>query len=627
MVSSRYDSCRLNVRIIKFIFTFRKRIDLKRLFQSPDERILLIRNVFALNSKILQFLSILTFSLLIFDLGFNQDLDHSLLKKIFDGSLLLLALGFIIRLFSKTESYKVPRLVIEVLIILSLGIASAVNFGLIEFTNRITLANLQINDFFVNTLIFVLFIIELSKLTLSVNQLRIHPALVFILSFLVVILIGTGLLLLPNATTNGISIIDALFTSTSAVCVTGLIVVDTASDFTFMGQFIIMLLFQVGGLGMMTFTSFFGFFFKGSYSLQNQLFLKDYINEDNIGAINSTLLKIIFFTFITEGIAAFSIYHIINSELFESSGEQVFFAIFHSISGFCNAGFSILGDGLYEVGFREEYTVHLILATAIILGGIGFPVILGYYNYFKHIVIDTKNVILTGQNYQHAPRVVNINIKLIVYTSGILLILGFISYWVFESHHTLEGLSGYGKFATTVFGSVTPRTAGFNTVDMSGLAMPTILIYLILMWIGASPGSTGGGLKTSTIAVAVLNVVSLSKGKDRVEIFKRQISNETIRKAFSVILLSFLVIGLGVFLVLLFDPQLSLIDVAFEIFSAFSTVGLSLGITGELSFGSKIVVTIIMFLGRVGTLTILVAFVRKARTLRYKYPEEGVFIT
>jgi Trk-type K+ transport system membrane component len=205
--------------------------------------------------------------------------------------------------------------------------------------------------------------------------------------------------------------------------------------------------------------------------------------------------------------------------------------------------------------------------------------------------------------------------------------LGFLSYYYFESENTLKGLSGYGKFVTAFFGSVTPRTAGFNTVDMTALAVPTVLIYLILMWIGASPGSTGGGLKTSTFAVAVLNTLSVAKGKERVEVFSREISNDTIKKAFAVIQLSFLVIGLGVFMVMLFNPEMNILDVAFEIFSAFSTVGLSLGITAGLSTGSKIVVTVIMFLGRVGTLTVLVALVKKVRSQNYKYPEESVFIS
>ena len=597
------------------------------LLNSPDKRILLARKIFLVNGRLLSLLSFLAFIVLIYDIGFESISNEKIIDTLYNILLLLISLGYIIRILSKSEKYSKGRYIVEIFIILFLLVTSLINLEIIEQRSSITIGNLELKTFLVNLLIFTLFLIELSKLSLTINQLRIHPALIFLLSFLIVILIGTGLLMLPNATVKGISLIDALFTSTSAVCVTGLIVLDTSSDFTFLGQFIILILFQVGGLGMMTFTSFFGFFFKGSYSLQNQLFLKDYINEENIGAINSTLVKIILFTLITEGIAALLIYSAVDKSLFESMGERLFFSIFHSISGFCNAGFSILGNGLYEVGFREEYTVHLIIALVIILGGIGFPVVLGYYNYLKHVFIGTKRMITGEEEYKHTPRVVNVNIRLIVYTTAILLIIGFVTYWIFEAEHTLKGLSGYGKFVTAFFGSVTPRTAGFNTVDMQSLAMPTILIYLILMWIGASPGSTGGGLKTSTIAVAALNAVSIAKGKDRVEVFNRQIGNETLRKAFAVILLSFMVIGFGVFLVLLFDPQLPLISVAFEIFSAFSTVGLSLGVTGDLSTGSKIVVTVIMFLGRVGTLTVLVAFIKKASTLRYKFPEEGVFIT
>ncbi|SMD42450.1 potassium uptake protein, TrkH family [Aquiflexum balticum DSM 16537] len=596
-------------------------------FNSPDQRLLLIKKIFGVNNKVLQLLSFLAFAVLVYDLGFTEESQIGFFKIFYNVILVLLAIGLTIRLFSEFERYKRARFITEIFIILLLLFAAMVNLDWINLGFSQKIVNLHINTFLANLVILILFLIELSKLALNVNQLAIHPAMVFIMSFLIVILIGAGLLLLPNATHNGISLIDALFTSTSAVCVTGLIVLDTSSDFTFMGQFIIMILFQVGGLGMMTFTSFFGFFFKGSYSLQNQLFLKDYINEEKISAINSSLIKIIMFTLIVEGAAALMVYSVVDKGLFDNFGDRVFFAVFHSISGFCNAGFSTLGNGLYEAGFRTAYHMHLIIAITIIIGGIGFPVVLGYYNYLRHLVIGTKKMITGEEEYRHAPRVVNINIRLIVYTTFILLVLGIVTYYLFEAEHTLKGLSGYGKFVTVIFGAVTPRTAGFNTVDMSALAMPTILIYLILMWIGASPGSTGGGLKTSTIAVAVLNTISIAKAKDRVEVFNRQISNETIRKAFAVILLSFLVIGLGVFLVILFNPELALIHVAFEIFSAFSTVGLSLGITGDLTTGSKLVVTVIMFMGRVGTLTILVAFFRKVRTLKYKYPEESVFIT
>ena len=558
------------------------------------------------------------------DLGFpNQSVFpvHSILYGI---ALFVLGQSYFYRLIGIYKDVSRGRRQLEGFLIVLLHFCAAIQFGWMDSWTWLQTYEVILT----NILICILFFIDLSRISLSVNKMAIHPAMVFILSFLLLILIGTLLLKLPNATTNGITWIDALFTSTSAVCVTGLIVVDTATVFTGMGKTIIMILFQIGGLGMMTFTSFFGFFFKGSQSLQSQLFLKDYINEDNISKVGSTLIKIILFTVVFELLMAGLIFILVEDSLFKSISEQAFFALFHSISAFCNAGFSTLTNGLYEPGYRLEYHVHLILAICIIVGGIGFPVIVSYAQVVKRVCINWFNIWMKKDSmYHHTPRIFNINTSLTTITTAILLVVGFVTYWIFEEQNTLAGLEGYGKIVTAFFGSVTPRTAGFNTVDMTQLAVPTVLIYLILMWIGASPGSTGGGLKTTTFAVAVLNAVSIAKGKDRVEVFNRQIDPETVRKAFAVMLLSFIVIGLGVFLVLFFNPELDVLDVAFEVFSAFSTVGLSLGITAKLTTGSKLVISLIMFLGRVGTLTVLVAFIKKTRSLRYKYPQEGVFVS
>lgn len=599
-----------------------------KFFSNPVRNLYFLRKLKEIVEIVVRYSSFITFGILLYHLGYDPaPLSYAITSFFFTFCLILIGVGYIIKILLNEPSILVPRVILEILLSLFLIGFSLLRwdaFGM-EFSKGIL--NYSQQYFLVNILVVALFIIEISKFSLSINRLKASPTLVFIMSFFLLIFIGSILLSLPHATTKEITFIDALFTSTSAVCVTGLIVLDTSKDFTFFGQTVIMILFQIGGLGMMTFTSFFGFFFKGSFSIENQLFIRDYINENNVGEIYSTLLKIVFFTIFTEVIAAFLIYHFTDDALFSSKGDQIFFSAFHAISAFCNAGFSTLSNGLYESGFREAYNMHLVLAIAIILGGIGFPVFINYYNYLKHLVVGGTKSILGIENYRHVPRVSNISTKLSLYTTGILLVLGFITFWIFESESTLSGLSSYGKFATSVFGAVTPRTAGFNTVDMTMLTVPTILIYLILMWIGASPGSTGGGLKTSTFAVAILNTVSIATGKKRVEVFRRQISNETLQKAFAVIALSFLVIGLGIFLVMLFDPQLSLIDVAFEVFSAFSTVGLSLGITSQLGTASKLVIMICMFMGRVGTLTILIAIVRKAGQHRYKYPEENVFIT
>ncbi|WP_246535368.1 TrkH family potassium uptake protein [Litoribacter ruber] len=598
------------------------------LFGKSDQAMLKTQNLERINKLLLRLLSFLTFLFLILNFGF--DLRPELLpiaQLAYSVSIIALALGFAFHLLIRYSKLTTTRILMKAIVITLLIIGAGLRLQIWDLGIQRTIVNIELKHFFINLLVSLIFLVEVSKWSLSVSKLRVNPPQVFILSFVIAILIGTGLLSLPNATYNGISVVDALFTATSAVCVTGLIVLDTSSDFTLIGQIIIMILFQIGGLGMMTFASFFGFFFKGSYSLQNQLFIQDYINEEKIGAIYFTLIKIIFFTLIVESIAGVLIFHFTDPTLFDSNADRIFFSIFHAISAFCNAGFSTLSDGLYETGFRTAYNMHLVIAFTIILGGIGFPVVLSYYNYLRHVVIGTKKMITGEEPYRHAPRVVNINTKIIVNTTIILLIVGFISFLISEKDSTLFGLSTYGKIVTAFFGSVTPRTAGFNTVDMSALALPTVLIYLILMWIGASPGSTGGGLKTSTFAVAVLNAFSIAKGKRRVEVYNRVLTNVTVRKAFAVILLSFLVIGTGVFLVTLFNPQLALIDVAFEVFSAFSTVGLSLGITAELSISSKLVISVIMLLGRVGTLTFMMTLVTKPITQRYKYPEESVYIT
>ena len=574
-------------------------------------------------------LSLIGFFTVLYDAGFEQDIILKInLQTFYSFCLFTFFIAFFIKLLLQiNKEIKRSRRISEYILFLVLLLMVIVRFTTIEQHIDATFLSVLNEHFFMNLVFLIIFIIEISKYSLEVFQFNVNPPVLFVSSFLLLILVGTGLLLLPQATVEGISVVDAFFTATSAVCVTGLIVVDTATYFTNFGKTIILILFQMGGLGFMTFSSFFGFFFKGSHSLQNQLLLKDFINEEKIGEISKTLIRIIVFTFIVELLGTVFIFFSLDSFLIDNTTEQIRFAVFHAISAFCNAGFSTLSNGLFEEGIRDNYNVHLTVAVMIVIGGIGFPVIINFYNYFKSVFIRATRHFIEREEYRHSVRVFNTNTKIVVSTTAILLLIGFITFFAFEYNNVLKGLSWYGKIVTTIFGTVTPRTAGFNTFDTTALTLPTVLIYLILMWIGASPGSTGGGLKTTTFAVAVLNAFSIAKGKDRVEAFRRQITNESVRKAFAVILLSFLVIGLAVFLVMFFDPEKELVNVAFECFSAFSTVGLSLGITGDLATGSKIVIIITMFLGRVGTLTMLIAFFQKVKSLNYRYPDESVFIS
>ncbi|HZG26700.1 MAG TPA: potassium transporter TrkG, partial [Chitinophagaceae bacterium] len=261
----------------------------------------------------------------------------------------------------------------------------------------------------------------------------------------------------------------------------------------------------------------------------------------------------------------------------------------------------------------------------VILGGMGFPIVFNMYRYFK---IKTSNLICrikgAGET-QHLPSLIFLNSRLALAVSVVLLLIGFVAYLLFEQGATLQQHPTWtGKIVTSFFGSVTPRTAGFNTVDLTKMNLSTIMIYLLLMWIGASPASTGGGIKTTTAGVAILNMMSILRGRDRTEFFKSEISHNSVRRAFAIIILSLLLIGVSIFFVSINDSDKGLITIAFEVFSAFSTVGLTLGITPSLSVYSKVVLMITMFVGRVGMLTLLVAFIKQSRQLYYRFPKEDI---
>jgi len=376
----------------------------------------------------------------------------------------------------------------------------------------------------------------------------------------------------------------------------------------------------------MTFTSFFGFFFKGSTSFGNAFLLKDLINEEKLGEIFNALLKIITITFSIEAIGAIIIYSTVDPALFSGDLSIIGFSVFHSISAFCNAGFSTPPAGLFEAGFRNNYNLHYTIGVLIILGGLGFPIVSNYYRLLHHFIKNVYRQLAGKAKYLHAPMIINVNTRIAMFTTFLLFVTGFVFFLFSEYNHSLQGLSPEGKVAGAFFGSVTARTAGFNTVDMSTVAPATILVYLVLMWIGASPASTGGGIKTTTFAVASLNFISMARGKDRVEVFGRELSSDSIRRAFSVIFLSFLVIATAVLLLTITDEQLDLTKIIFEVVSAFGTVGLSLGITAQLSIAGKWVIIVTMFLGRVGTLTILVGLLRKMRTYGFNFPSENIMI-
>jgi trk system potassium uptake protein len=277
---------------------------------------------------------------------------------------------------------------------------------------------------------------------------------------------------------------------------------------------------------------------------------------------------------------------------------------------------------LYNTAFRFNYSLHLVFAFLFIIGGLGFPLVYNLYRYMRHYLLNR----ILKTRAMHVPWVISMNTRIVMITTLVLLAGGTFFFYILESENTLAPHEGAGKVITAFFGAATPRSAGFNTVDTSALMLPTLMIVMLLMWIGAGPGSTGAGIKVTTFAVAVMNVVSISRGKDRIEVFGREISNSSVRRAFAVILLSFLMIGISTFLIAIIEEDRELLPVAFECFSAYSTTGLSMGITGDLDGISKLIITFNMFTGRIGMLVVILALLRKVKHLNYRYPEENILI-
>jgi Trk-type K+ transport system membrane component len=468
--------------------------------------------------------------------------------------------------------------------------------------------------------------IELSRLELGRNSTLFNPALLFTVSFVLIIAIGSALFLLPNASTRHMSLVEAVFTSTSAVCVTGLSVIDVGRDLTAMGQWVLLLLIQLGGLGVMTFTSFFAFFFKGRTSLEEQLRIRDIANTSLVNA-KSFIVQVIAFTLAVELVGMVLIYYAVPQDVFATQSDRLFFALFHSVSAFNNAGFSTQSLGMYELPFRFNYSLMWILALLFIFGGMGFGIIFNFSRYVRLWITGRVRRLFTGIPCERHPRIVNISSRLVLKVTALLIVVGTVAVMVFEWNGALaQHPTWWGRFSAAFFTGVTPRTAGFNVVDYGALTVPTLMITLLLMYIGASPGSTGGGIKTTTFAVATLNIFATARGRRRVEFSGREISNLSIRRAFAAIVLSLVFLGLSITTIASLEKNLGLLPIAFECFSAFSTVGLSMNLTTQLGDPARLALVVVMFVGRVSALTLLVGVLRQVQVTPYRYPKEDILI-
>lgn len=469
--------------------------------------------------------------------------------------------------------------------------------------------------------LFIYFFFRLTFLVRRIYEWYFNPPLLFVLSFALVSLTGAFLLMLPTATTGGISFTDALFTSTSAVAVTGLTVLDTSNDFTTFGQTVILILIQVGGLGMLTFTSFFAYFFKTGSTFRESLYMKDIIGEGSLNNIMRVTMQIVLFALLIELVGALFIFHSLNHTPYQG---DIFFSVFHAISAFCNAGFVLTPNNLMADGLQFNYYLQWILMILIVFGGLGYVIGSNFIQYLKRYIFN----LFHRNNKKFISRVITLNTRIVIITT-VALIFGGAFFLLITDQQSVLSIhdTAFGKFTTAMFSSITTRTAGFNTVDFASITAPGILVMILLMWIGASPGSTGGGIKTTTFAVATLNVFSFARGKPNIEIGTRRIPKAVVQKAFGTIVISLIAIGVGITSILFFDPSFSLLEVAFEVFSAYSTVGLSLGITMDLSTESKYVVILLMLFGRIGILNLLMGILETRKTSQYTYPKENIIIT
>ena len=446
------------------------------------------------------------------------------------------------------------------------------------------------NRIFQLILLLLLSLLRLSSGVIGLLGKRTNPSLILAGSFFLIICIGTGLLMLPRCTVDGISWVNALFVSTSAVCVTGLVPVDVATTFTSLGQLVIIILIQIGGLGVMTLTCFFAMFFMGNTSVYNQLAVRDMISSDSLSSLLSTVIYILFFTLVIEGAGMLVLFLSIHGTLGMTVQQEMVFAAFHSISAFCNAGFSTLSENLGNPLVMQHHNLlYITISVLIILGGIGFPILVN----FKHIAgYHLKRLfyfIRTGKrDRQRIRHLYNLNTKIVLLTTLILLTGGTIAILLFEWNGAFAGMSMPDKWVQAFFNATCPRTAGFTSIGLTSFSLQSLLLMLLLMFIGGAAQSTAGGVKVNAFAAAVLSLFAVIRGKSRVEVFRRQLSVDSIRRSNATLVMYLMILFLGVFVLSVLEPHASLLALVFECTSALSTVGSSLGLTPALGEAGQI---------------------------------------
>ena len=557
--------------------------------------------------------------------GYSHDAETS--KTLFD--VVKLSFGFYVLHYAVRVLYHFhPRTFVKetwaeglVMLVLLVEGAGDVLFGHPPLGNGLQSIMPSIGDFstfLVQGYLFVAIITEWLRPGSRLPKIRLNPAVIFILSFFVLIALGTWLLSMPEMTTigGGMPLVDAFFTATSATCVTGLMSVDTMTYFTAKGHWVLLFLIQLGGLNFIAFGSFLALASKFGVAVKQHEVIEDFVNSDNLLGSSGTLGKVVGWCLGMEALGAAALMALWSPDIpFASWRERVFSSVFHSVSAFNNAGITLFTDGLAHPWVAQNWFVHWVIAILVFVGALGMVALFDLFDLGK-----------LKERMRQPWKTISFPTKIALYFSIILVALGTIAFAALEWHGTMSGMSWFGKMTTAVFQSVT-RTSGFNTVDIGAVGMPMLFLLLVLMFIGASSSSTGGGIKTSTLAIVFADVWRTVRGGDHVQIFKRSVGKVLRSRAYSVLL--FFLVGnlVGVFVLTLTEGSLmssgkaSFFDIAFEHVSAMGTVGLSTGITPLLSSAGKLVLSAAMFVGRVGTLTVAFAVGGRTAHSHFKYPE------
>ncbi|MCX8149173.1 TrkH family potassium uptake protein [Thermaurantimonas aggregans] len=571
------------------------------------------------------FVALVTLCALVINYGYElSGEDRRMVYQIVRFSLVFYLLKYIVKIiydFHPIEFIKstLTEAFLMLFILVNLLTIHFFNFNVLTFLGNLFDIG-DINHFFevgIQVYFLIVFLIEVGKATSVLEKVNVSPSTLFIFSFIILISIGTALLMMPEMNTVGKSprFIDALFTSISASCVTGLTVVDTGEFWSVKGQFVIMVLIQFGGLSIISFATLLVLFTRNNIGIRQQSIMQNNLLADSLSSSSGLLKRIFYYTFLFEMVGATLLYLSYYGRTDGSVGNNIFNALFHSISAFNNAGFSTHIGGFTSEEVANIYVLHILIAFLIIFGSLGFS------NIFDLFSIRRR------RKEQKKPWLgLKIDTKISLYASSILILLGSVLFYFLEEKNVLSDKDFYARITTSFFQSVTTRTAGFNTVDIGSLQMSTLIIFIFLMFIGASPGSTGGGIKTNTFVLIFLGTYTIIRGRARFELFKRTIPHDLVLKAYSIMLFAISIISLGIFLLSLFEPQFSLIQISFEQVSAFATVGLSTGITPYLSTAGKIIIMFTMFIGRVGPLTLAYSLLRQTRANAYKYPEARMMV-